>query len=277
MRFIAALVVPGLIVLALAYGETRLLDRSPPSSPAQATGIVWAGRTFANRAEFSRWLRARGTSYRIWAQRHPERAGIKPRRAAKRAARGGAKSDHGPGFVLAGLGVAAAALAVLCLALVVRVRRRRTTGAVVRTEHVHPPARVAAEVPRAGRRSGPAVPSIPRPARAVVFRRIGRGAAVLASRGPILVREARRRLRGAGTGLLPARHGVVTRRAAAAAGVGARRVLRWATATALLSSALAATATVAVRRKRGDLAWYLATAVLAVVASFLLAAWLNRG
>ena len=41
-------------------------------------------------------------------------------------------------------------------------------------------------------------------------------------------------------------------------------MLRWATATALLSSSLASASAYTIRRRRSEFAWYLATGLLAV-------------
>jgi hypothetical protein len=77
----AALVLPAIVVLAIATFETGVLVRPGSNKPAQ--GIVWDNHTFANRAEFARWLRSHGTSYRTWARRHPSLSGVQPKRAAK--------------------------------------------------------------------------------------------------------------------------------------------------------------------------------------------------
>jgi hypothetical protein len=52
--------------------------------------------------------------------------------------------------------------------------------------------------------------------------------------------------------------------------------MRWASETAAQSFALATSAAVAGRRKRSELAWYLATALLAAGIGFVLTVWLNR-
>jgi len=77
----AALVLPAIVVLAIATFETGVLVRPGSNKPAQ--GIVWDNHTFANRAEFARWLRSHGTSYRVWARRHPSLSGVQPSRAAQ--------------------------------------------------------------------------------------------------------------------------------------------------------------------------------------------------
>jgi len=58
--------------------------------------------------------------------------------------------------------------------------------------------------------------------------------------------------------------------------------MRWAGATALRFGGLVASATViprhnlSARRNRGELAWYLATAVLAAGVAVVVTVWLNR-
>jgi hypothetical protein len=56
---------------------------------------------------------------------------------------------------------------------------------------------------------------------------------------------------------------------------GARLAMRGASATAARSFALAASATVTSRRRRGDLAWYLAATLLAAGIGLLVTVWLN--
>ncbi len=53
-------------------------------------------------------------------------------------------------------------------------------------------------------------------------------------------------------------------------------MLRWASATALLSSSLAASSANTIRRRRGELAWYLATALFAAGIGVVATVWLNR-
>ncbi len=53
-------------------------------------------------------------------------------------------------------------------------------------------------------------------------------------------------------------------------------MMRWATATALLASSLAASSANTVHRRRSELAWYLATALLAVAIGVAATVWLNR-
>jgi hypothetical protein len=70
MKFVAIfLIAPAVSVLALALLETRVIY--PPPANGATKGIVWGGHTFATRADFARWLRSRGVSYRAWVRRHP--------------------------------------------------------------------------------------------------------------------------------------------------------------------------------------------------------------
>jgi hypothetical protein len=42
--------------------------------PARPQGVKWGGHTFTTKAQMSSWLKNRGASYDVWAQRHPEAA-----------------------------------------------------------------------------------------------------------------------------------------------------------------------------------------------------------
>jgi hypothetical protein len=78
---VAALILPAAIVLAIAAFETRVFYPLPSNGPTR--GIVWDGRTFVSKTDFGRWLRSRGSSYAVWARRHPVYAGIKPNAGVK--------------------------------------------------------------------------------------------------------------------------------------------------------------------------------------------------
>ena len=100
MRLLAALVLPPLLTLGIAFGAVRLVG--PLTSPRMhAQGVVWGKRTFVNRAALGRWLDSHGRSYQTWARRHP----VKPP-VAKSAGRG--SSSFGSTTVLGGIGVLAA-------------------------------------------------------------------------------------------------------------------------------------------------------------------------
>jgi len=81
VKLAAALILPALIVLGIATFETRVLLSPRSNKPTQ--GIVWNNQTFTTRAEFARWLRSRGTSYRVWARQHPSFTGVEPSREAQ--------------------------------------------------------------------------------------------------------------------------------------------------------------------------------------------------
>jgi hypothetical protein len=53
-------------------------------------------------------------------------------------------------------------------------------------------------------------------------------------------------------------------------------MLRWTTATALLSSSLAVSSANTVRRRRSELAWYSAAALFAAGVGVVATVWLNR-
>jgi len=74
MRPLAALVLPPLLTLGIAFAAVRIVGDLPASQHTHAHGIVWGSRTFASRAAFGRWLESRGRSYEAWARRHPGRA-----------------------------------------------------------------------------------------------------------------------------------------------------------------------------------------------------------
>ena len=76
VEIVIALVCSAVTLLGVVYLGAQFFDSSPPPSQPQAKGIVWAGRTFVDLAEFSRWLRSQGVPYEVWALRHPTRAGI---------------------------------------------------------------------------------------------------------------------------------------------------------------------------------------------------------
>ncbi len=99
---VTALILPAVIVLGIAAFETRIFYPVPSNGPTR--GIVWAGHTFATQAAFAGWLRSRGVPYRVWARRHPLRAGLTANRLAKQAvayrkreARDGRQKDSGWG------------------------------------------------------------------------------------------------------------------------------------------------------------------------------------
>jgi hypothetical protein len=78
VRLLAALALPPLLALGIAFGAMRLVGDQPTSPRTRAPGIVWGKRTFVSRAELARWLNSRGRSYQAWARRHPVEAKADP-------------------------------------------------------------------------------------------------------------------------------------------------------------------------------------------------------
>jgi hypothetical protein len=113
MRLLAALVLPPLLTLAIAFTAVRLVGGLSAAPRTHAHGIVWGKRTFVNRAELGRWLSSQGRSYQVWAQRHPAGAPAATARADR-------PSGH-RSLLLAGLSV----LSLGGLALLVSRRRSR--------------------------------------------------------------------------------------------------------------------------------------------------------
>jgi hypothetical protein len=156
--FLAALVLPTAIVLAIAAFETQIFYPPPPTG--QTRGIVWHGNTFFARADFARWLRSRGVRYTVWARRHPSLVGLRTRRLAHPPAHGPAHLaaerrrplQKSSGWSIERLGGGIAVLASLGLVVVLVGRRRPgSTGGSVR-QTLQPVARRAAPAARGGGR-----------------------------------------------------------------------------------------------------------------------------
>jgi hypothetical protein len=64
--------VPG-FSLGLAAGATNVVG-APRPVPVQATNLIWSGRVFTTKRDFAAWLAWRGSSYQLWATRHPAAA-----------------------------------------------------------------------------------------------------------------------------------------------------------------------------------------------------------
>jgi hypothetical protein len=222
---VAALILPAAIVLAIAAFETRVFYPLPSNGPTR--GIVWDGHTFATKTDFARWLRSQGSSYAIWARRHPVRAGIPPspskptpQRLAARNFQAKAKEQAKPKGQTRAMGekrsgsnatILLLALAVVGLLLgIVLVKRR--------------------------------------PQKASSHRKV------------VLPKQ-------------PLED--VVRRGAAVAEGGAHVTMRWAAVTAHRSLDRAAIATLGARRRRTEVAWYLAMALFAVGIGLVVTVWMN--
>ena len=255
---VAALILPAVIVLGIAAFETRIFYPVPSNGPTR--GIVWDGHTFATQAAFARWLRSRGVTYRVWARRHPIRAGLTPNRVPKQAvvyrtreARDGRQKDSGWGLRVFGGG--AAFLAVLGLG-VVFVRRHWRPGNPGSARQTFRPASDRA-APVAKRRTGPAL-------------RRAKATAVLSSNTAESVAKTLSR-----EGTQFARS--FAHRAAPAAKRGAGLAVSLATSAALVSSSLAASSAKTISRRRSEYGWYLASALLAAGIGVVASVWLNGG
>jgi hypothetical protein len=306
---VVALLLSATIVIGIAAFETHALFPAP--SHARAQGIVWRGRTFVTRREFARWLRARGVSYAAWARQHPSLAGIPAGHRGAGSERAGHQSsvwsarNVGGGLVLlAGIGL-----------VFVFVRRRwpdRLESAIdaVRFGLESAMDAVWLAARRAGKEGARALLRWATLAALLTARKAESWARIIHSRGPGLARSVARRVapvakRGARLMLaLATALAASTWRLAASAGKGGARLMvglatavallfssvptsaakrgtstsgaRRGTRSPLLSSNLGASAAKAVRRRRGELVWYLATAVVATGVGVLATVWLNR-
>jgi hypothetical protein len=255
---VAALILPAVIVLGIAAFETRIFYPVPSNGPTR--GIVWDGHTFATQAAFARWLRSRGVTYRVWARRHPIRAGLTPNRVAKQAvvyrtreARDGRQRDSGWGLRVFGGGAAFLAVLGLGVVFVRRHWRPGNPGSERQTFRLG----VGRAAPVAKRRTGPAL-------------RRAKATAVLSSNTAESVAKTLSR-----EGTQFARS--FAHRAAPAAKRGAGLAVSLATSAALASSSLAASSAKTISRRRSEYAWYLASALLAAGIGVVASVWLNGG
>ena len=255
---VAALILPAVIVLGIAAFETRIFYPVPSNGPTR--GIVWDGHTFATQAAFARWLRSRGVTYRVWARRHPIRAGLTPNRVAKQAvvyrkreARNARQKDSGWG--LKAFGGGAAFLAVLGLG-VVFVRRHWRRGNPGSARQTFRPASDRA-APEARRGTGK-------------MRRGAKATAVVSSN---TAESLARTLSHEGTEFGRS----FAHRAARAAKRGAGSVVSLATSAALVSSSLAGSSAKTISRRRSEYAWYFASALLAAGIGVVATVLLNGG
>jgi hypothetical protein len=124
------LILPTTIVLAIAILETRVLYSPPSNAPTR--GLVWSGHTFVARADFSRWLRSRGVTYRAWVRRHPAPASVAQSHWGHRPVQRAAelrRSHRRYSLAAAGLGGVAILATLGLLAELARRGRPRRSGA----------------------------------------------------------------------------------------------------------------------------------------------------
>jgi hypothetical protein len=278
MKFgVVALLLSATIVIGIAAYETHALFPAP--SNARAEGIVWQGRTFVTRRDFARWLRARGTTYAAWARLHPLLAGVPAgharaeRAAEKSSKRAGEKSSK---WTARNVGLAVLAGIVLLVAFV---RRRWPDSLESATYAVGSAARRAAPPAKRGARTSL---RWTKSAALLTARKAESWAGIIRNRGPESAGSSARRVAPA------AKRGPRSRSALAAAvallfsslsASAAKRRARLILAPGAavpLSLNLPASAAQAIRRRRSELVWYLATAVLAIGVGILATVWLNQ-
>ena len=241
VEIVIALVCSAVTLLGVVYLGAQFFNSSPPPSQPQAKGIVWAGRTFVDLAEFSRWLRSQGVAYEVWALRHPTRAGIAQLQPptspqAERAQPSGA-ARRSTWTTVAGVAVILAAFAIL-----LGIRRRSW---------------------------------LPRMRGELTSERLGVGAQRVAAEARTIRRLAIVRARRSSRLGPPVAFALVAaaRAVAAAAAAGARLILRVVFTTARALSSWTRSLTHAVWRRRGALAWYVAGMLFASMSALALTAW----
>jgi hypothetical protein len=285
---IAALILSSVIVLGIAAFEAI-----PSPSHGPANGVVWAGQTFATRADFARWLRSQGSSYRAWARQHPVQAGLTSNQGAAQ------HSGWSPG-VLVGIAAFLGALALgvnlvrrrwpeggaaaAHLIGVTGLRSAAAIGAGARTTGRWAAPRVQRSMARAAAAASAAWHGTGRPA----ARRLGALALKGAQAGARMTLRwaaltARRSMALATSAAFGARHGggpAAHRLEVGAlrrAGPAVRRRRRWAAMAAERLAALATFDAFSGRRRRSELAWYVTMAVLAAGMGVVVTVWLNSG
>ena len=289
---VVALTVSAVIALGIAAFEAI-----PGPSTGPAHGIVWAGQTFATRAQFARWLRSQGVTYREWARSHPVQAGL---------ARDQKHSGWGT-EVWAGI---AAFLGALAFGVALVRRRWPESGAsaahLIGVAGLKGAAAIGAGARRTGRWAAPRARrsialaaaaassalrrtgasamhliEVMRPraaaARKAGARRARRWAALTARRSMTLAAAAASSARRGPSASARHRREVAARRGAGAAEARPRTMRRWATGTAQLVAGLATTEAFSARRRRPELAWYVTTALVAAGMGVVVTVFLNRG
>jgi hypothetical protein len=67
----ARVTLPALLAVAIMSAGERAVGTAPVTSALAPTAFVWSDRVFTSKTSFDQWLRARGSSYETWADRHP--------------------------------------------------------------------------------------------------------------------------------------------------------------------------------------------------------------
>jgi hypothetical protein len=119
VRALAVLVLAPAFALGAVAGAAGIVGDKPRQVEQQQTGLIWASRVFASRADLQKWLTARGADYDTWANRHPHLAGVfaksgQPAETAEaKAATESGSGSHRSGLIV--IVVAGAALGLLLL------------------------------------------------------------------------------------------------------------------------------------------------------------------
>src|SRR5919199_5125974 len=74
----AHIVLPALLAVAVMTIGERIVGDTPIASAVAPTGYVWADRVFTSKTALDGWLRARGSDFKTWAERHPAAARLAP-------------------------------------------------------------------------------------------------------------------------------------------------------------------------------------------------------
>jgi LPXTG-motif cell wall-anchored protein len=241
VEIVIALVCSAVTLLGVVYLGAQFFASSTPPSRPQAKGIVWAGRTFVDLAEFGRWLRSQGVTYEVWALRHPTRAGIAPLQppAAPQEQRGqpSGAGDRSTWTTIAGVAVVLAALLLL-----LGIRRRKW---------------------------------LPRMRRVLTREQLGVAAQGIAAGGRAVlrlaivgVRATSKLARSAALVLVGAAQAV-----APAIAAGTRLMLRLATVAGRASSTQARAAGRAAWRRRETFGWSAAVVLLATISALAVTFW----
>jgi hypothetical protein len=119
--FTVMLAVLGLLAVGLTWAQVvrKISDATPPSSPVEATSVVWGDLVFRTPKQLTVWLRVHGIAYSVWSTRHPIASGAlehrppaiavqgpppQPAAAAARAARHAERQPPSPPATAGGAG-----------------------------------------------------------------------------------------------------------------------------------------------------------------------------
>jgi hypothetical protein len=75
--FTVMLAVLGLLAVGLTWAQVvrKIANATPPSSPVEASSVVWGDLVFQTPRQLTTWLKVHGVAYSVWSGRHPFAAG----------------------------------------------------------------------------------------------------------------------------------------------------------------------------------------------------------